>query len=302
MLPNPFEELSQDERRLAITQIAKNGEDAYQEALSELRAILRQHDPLLVLSQMSYYGLTTPVYEGNGVTNVDSDSVIFPFHVELLQAFTLQMTSSELSSEPVNPHVLQRVWEQIQALCDAHRFRRLDASQVGLSEDQQTVAFAQELIRGATEAVRNWGYHSQVKRIARGLYSAFDAQLTDARGFSASDVLRVFEAILTVAETRQTAHRETILTVMKSAGTDKRRLVEVYYEAIGLGREEAEEFVQFIDPEQTPLETLRAMLLGHFDLRLPDAFTFRSSDLAVSTPRATRSPPSSTSTRLQWGH
>ena len=58
---DPLEGLSHDQRRLAIEEIARNSEEKYQETLSELRAILRRQNPILVLSYMSYYGLIVAV-------------------------------------------------------------------------------------------------------------------------------------------------------------------------------------------------------------------------------------------------
>ena len=83
MFRNPFEGLSHEQRRLAIEEIAKISEKKYQETLSELRAMLQRHNPLLVLSHMSYYGLTVAVDETSGVTKLDRDYEIFPFHVEI---------------------------------------------------------------------------------------------------------------------------------------------------------------------------------------------------------------------------
>ena len=78
---------------LAIEGIAKDSEEKYQGALSELRAILRGHNPLLVLSHNSFYGLSVAVSETTGVTKLDNDYDILPFHIEILQALLLQIAS-----------------------------------------------------------------------------------------------------------------------------------------------------------------------------------------------------------------
>ena len=240
MLRNPFEALSDDQRRSAIEGIAKNSEEKYQGVLSELRAILRRHNPLLVLSHMSSYGLSVAVDETTGVTKLDSDYEIFPFHVEILQALLLQIAPDELSGEPFRPHVLTQVWDQVKTLCDTQNFRQLNPAGMHLPDDEMAIALVQHLMRGATQAVRNWGYHSQIKRFARELYCPFDAQLLEARGFSASDVLDVFEAIVTEVESKHTVHRETLVNLFRSSGTNGRLLVETYHELIGLEKEKAE--------------------------------------------------------------
>ena len=180
--PNPFAGLSDDQRRLAIEELAKKSEVQYQEALSDLRKILRRHNPLLLLSIMTSYGLGAPVDKTTGVTKLDSDFEIYPFHVEILQALSLQIEPADLSGAPFGPDVSTQVCEKIKTLCVAQNFRRFDPDGADLPDDEKTVALAQQLIRGATQAVRNWGYHSQIKRIAREFYCPLDAQLLEARG------------------------------------------------------------------------------------------------------------------------
>ena len=68
MHPNPFEGLSDDERRQAIEEIAKKSDERYQESLTDLRALLQRVHPLLALSHMSCYGLSAGVSETAGVT------------------------------------------------------------------------------------------------------------------------------------------------------------------------------------------------------------------------------------------
>lgn len=280
MLRNPFEDLSHEQRRLVIEGIARNSEKEYQKALSELRAILRRHHPLLLLSQMSYYGLSVAVDENSGVTKLDSDCEIFPFHVEMLLALSLQIVPNELSGDPFRPEVLTQVRDLVTTLCNAHNIRQFDPGGVDLPDDEKTVALAQLLMRGATQAVRNWGYHSQIKRIARELYRPFDAQLLEARRFSVSDVIDVFEAIVVEVESRQTAHRRTLVDLFRSSGTESGLLVENYHELLGLDREKAERFIEHVNAEQTPLDMVRTMIIAHYDLRLPSVYTLLASELA----------------------
>ena len=264
-----------------IEEIATNSEEQYQEALSELRALLRRHHPLLVLSQMSFYGLSVAVNETTGLTKLDSDHQMFPYHVEILQGLLLQIPPDELSSKPLGPQVLTQVWGQVQTLCDAHNFRQFDPGGALLRDDQMAVALVQEFMRGATRAVRNWGYHAQVKRIARELYCPFDAQLLEARGFSASDILDVFETMVTQVEYRQTHHLHTLADLFRSSGTNGRALVYNYHELIGLAEEKAEQFVKDLNVENMPLDQIRTMIIAHYDLRLLEVYTFLLADLAA---------------------
>ena len=282
VFPNPLEGLSDDQRRLAIEEIAKKSDEKYHESLSDLRATLRRNNPLLVLSHMSCYGLSVGVDEIAGVTKLDSDCEILPFHVEILQALSLQIEPRDLSGEPFGPDVLMEVWNNVKTLCDAQNFRRLDPKGMDLPDDEKAVALAQELMRGATQALRNWGHHSQIKRIARELYSQFDARLVEAREFSASNVFDVFDAMVAEVESRQTAHIKSLAGVFETSGTDRRLLVENYHAMIGLGKEQAKRFVEQVNVEEVPLDGVRAMVIAHFGLRLPDVYTFLAAELAES--------------------
>ena len=280
MIPDLFEGLSDDQRSLMIEEIAKRNDEKYQEALSILRVILRQSNPLLLLSQMSYYGLRVSVDETDGITKLDSDYQILPFHVEILQALYLQIEPSELSVKLVNRDMLRQVWISVKTLCDSHYFRRFNSTDVDLPEDKKIITLAQELMRGATQGIRNWGYRSQVRRIARELYRSFDTSLLEVRGFSGSDVLDVFEAIVTDVETRQTTHYTAFAGVLISSGTDRRRLVENYHALIGLGKEEVKRFVEHVNVEEMPLDDVCTIVKHHYDLRLLDVYTFLAAELA----------------------
>ena len=279
-IDNPFEGLSQDQRRQAIEEFVRGSEENYQEVLSDLRTILRRYHPLLILSQISCYGLNAVVNETTGMTQIDSDSEIFPFHIEIFQALSLQIDPNELSGESFGPDVLMHVWEKIKTLCDAHVLRKFDPAGVELSDDEKSVALAQNLIRGTTERIRNWGYQSQVKRIARELYQPFDSQLLETKDFSTSDIINVFEKMITEVEARQTVHRKTLIELFISSETDKRLLVENYHVLIGQKKEEAERFVKLLNVENIPLEAVRSMIMAHYDLRLPRVYTFLVNELA----------------------
>ncbi|MCY4060278.1 MAG: hypothetical protein OXG44_20035, partial [Gammaproteobacteria bacterium] len=189
---------------------------------------------------------------------------------------------TDLSGEPFGPDVPTQVRERIKTLCDAHNFRRLAPDGADLPDDEKTVALAQQLIRANTQAVRNWGYHSQIKAIARELYCPFDTQLLRARGFSASDVLNVFEKIVTETESRQTARHQKLADLLRSSGSDPRLLAKNYHALIGLESEDAERFVERLNVDELPFDVVWSMVLSHYDLRLPAACTFSASDLAAS--------------------
>ena len=281
-LPVPFEGLNHDQRQQEIRIIAGKSKEKYQEALSELREILQRNCPLQVLSHMSYYGLVVPVDEITGITKLDSENKISLFHIEFLQALSLQVAPAELSYEPVRPDVLQQVWDKVRVLGDAQLFRQLCPKGLDLTEEEKAIELAQNLMRGVTQVVRNWGYHSQIKRIARELYHPLDSQLLEVRGFSSTDVIDVFDAILIDTLTKHNTHYNTIRKLRISSGEDKSLLVENYHELIGLEHEDAERFLELPGLEETSLDTVCCVLMAHYDIRLPLVYTFLASNVAES--------------------
>lgn len=279
--PNPFRDLSDDQRRDLVKGLATKGEQQYQEALSRLRDLLQRYDATLLLSYVSAYGLSVAVSEATGVSNSEGNLQLFPFHAEILQALSLQTPRDDLSFRPFHPNVPDQLWEDIKTLCEAQHLRRFNPDGIALPEDQQAVALAQQLIRGATQNIRNWGYPSQIKRIARELYRPFDGPLSAARGFSASNVIDVFEAMVQQVESRQTRRMKILADVFGSSAKDARALVHNYHETIGLGADDAARFLQHMQAQRISPDAVRAMLLAHYDsTRLPELYTFRPSDFA----------------------
>ena len=280
--PHPFEGLSDDQRRLAIQEITKNSEKQYQEALSDLRKILHQYDPLLVLSLMSYYALSVPVDKITGVTKLESDYDILPFHIEILQALVLQMKNCDLSSELFSPDILEQVRSHLKKLGDAHGIRKLNTTDIDLPDDEKAVKLVQKLMRDTTRVIRNWGYFSQVKRIVCELYSPFDAKLLRTYGFSISDVINIFDTILSDVESKWTTHRQTLEHLFRASEKDKEMLVKNYHFLIGHGKEEADQFIRNFNIENMFWEAIATLIISHYDLRLSGLYTVSSSDLAQS--------------------
>ncbi|MCY4332224.1 MAG: hypothetical protein OXC96_06950 [Cyanobacteria bacterium MAG CAR1_bin_15] len=283
VVPNPFEGLNADQRRLAVQEITKNAEQEYQESLSALRRILRRYNPLLVLSFMSYYGLSTDVDRVTGVTKLESDLDILPSHIEILQALYLQIKANDLSYEPFRLEILEKIHNYVKQLSRAYSLRQLDSDSINLSDDKKAVKFIQRLMRDTTRVVRNWGHFSQVKRIVRELYSQFDAKLLEIRGFSVSDVINVFDIILSTAESRITTHRNTLADLFRTSGTDRQLLVKNYHSLIGSDKKETDRWIQQFNVKNFSLDDIYFIIISNYIyLRSSDVFTFSSFNLAQS--------------------
>ena len=68
--------------------------------------------------------------------------------------------------------------------------------------------------------------------------------------------------------------------LIRKHGQDKIRLVTEYGALIGFENEETEQYVEYIETEDLPLAGVHAMLVAHYNLRLPSLYTFNTVELA----------------------
>jgi hypothetical protein len=276
-LNNPFGHLSDDERAQAIQAIAERSEEVYGESLKKLIESVQQYDPVILLSIIASYSLSVTVND-NGVQGSDSELLLYQSHVEFLQALMLQIELEQLEHEAFGPDVVQEAIDALVKLMQARNFRQMSSSDDGLSDDERAVRLIQQWMRGNTQMVRNWGYFSQVRTIGRELYAQFDDELTRAYGFSASNVIDVFHALIDEIERRQTNRFTTLSQLARLK--DKRQLVQEYHRSLDLLDEQAQHFIDSVDIASISLETLFLMLVSHFDLRAPELYTILSHEVA----------------------
>ena len=280
MIHDPFEHLSDEQRRLVMTDLVENNEKNYRESLATLRSLLRRCDPLQVLSQITLHSLFVPVDKNSGVTTRDIDRSIYQFHVEVLQALVLQIDFHEISREPCEDGITSQIVQHLMTLCSAHNIRQFNVAGPDLPKSEKSVSLAQHLMRGTTQAVRNWGNHSQVKRIARELYCPFDERLLAARKFTVSDVINVFETMVVEVEARQLSHIRSLTNLFSVCRNDGCLLIKKYHEMIGLDVRESERIVESVKRERIPIEGVRAMITSNHNKQLINVYTISASELA----------------------
>ena len=267
---NPFGGLNDSQRHLMIEEVAKNSNERYQDALSNLRTRLRQHHPLLILSYTVSYG-------GKG---------LLQSHIEMLQALLLQINEPNIQHyKLLEPDTLKQIWGNLKTLLNENSFRSLSPVDLDLPDNEISILLAQRHIRHNTQITRNWGYHFQVKNIVRELYQPFDAQLMQHRGFSASSTFDIFETIDAEIEIRRADYIQNVQTLenLEVHNTDKHQMIENYRILADINKEETEQLFEDTNIEETSIETLHNMLLSHYDWLLPSIYIFNVSELAEST-------------------
>lgn len=277
MMENPLSGITGEQRKELISKLGKNGQEKIVEIFEYFDELLRKYDPLTLMSILSGYGLTIRAGDG-GVQSKESSGGLNQAHLELIQALALQIPEEELGCHPVTPDIVQEAWEKLIDLSHAFSFSRMNVEILESSNTDAAINQIQELIRGNTQMVRNWGFHSQVVTISKEIYSYFDELIINKFGFSASNAIDIFKEITDLFEGRLTKRLHT-LRALKSIKKPIDMLVK-YHELIGQGKEEADRFAENIDINKISHKNLFFMLLSHYDLRMSDSYLISSDEIS----------------------
>jgi hypothetical protein len=154
----------------------------------------------------------------------------------------------------------------------------MNSSLLQAKKEDKAVREIQELIRGHSQSVRNWGYFSQVNMISKELYSYFDPMLTQSIGVSATNIIDTFLFMIDSFEESLT-ERWNALKELKRIKKPK-ELVYKYYELIDQGVDEAEIFIEEFNVAQQSCKNIFIMLLSHYDLRMADNYLFNAEQIS----------------------
>lgn len=277
MMNNPFKDFTDEQRKELILEVSQKSKKSLTEILEFLDNTFRNYDPLILISIFSSYYLTVGI-GNNGVNTKESPNTLNQSHVELVQALILQIPENELGQLPPTPDIVQETKDKLITLGEAFKFSRMNEEQLNASKTDIAINKIQEWFRLHTQMVRNWGFHSQILNISKEIYSHFDQSIIKELGFSASNVIDIFEIMLTLTEER-VSQRMRVLTEIKSQKIPYKMLVK-YYEVIGLDKNNADEFANSERFKKMSSEQLFFMLLSHFDLKLPEYYIFDSDEIS----------------------
>lgn len=196
-LPNPFAKLSEEERKIVISEIASNSRNDLQSCIKRLNEAIRRYNPIAITAAISITQLTKPV-KASGVDS-SSNLKFLPSHLEFFQALILTVPVMELGREDPTQDIVQEAIDDLIKLFTAFSLSRYD-NLLEANEAQRAALSIQERLRAATQFVRNWGVHSKVIEISKGLYQKFDPQFASRYGFGISEAISVFQALLSQFE------------------------------------------------------------------------------------------------------
>lgn len=286
MFKSPFSDLTEAERKVLISDISIKSRDKVTKLLDVVSEVLRKYDPITLLSILSGYGLTVGAGE-QGVQSAESPERLGQADVELFQALVLQVPEAEKGTLPPTPDVISKMWEDLKALGQAFSFSRLSPEKIDDSETEQAISTIQEFIRGHTQSVRNWGYHSQIVNISTELYSYFDDVIQEKLGFTATSAISAFKSLLDDLEEKFTK-RLLFLRDLKST-KDIGEMVRLYYEMTNQDVGEADNLVR--EFKRRKLSALDAFhfIRSHYDILMDDLFLIDLGSLAHRTNLSQRS-------------
>lgn len=274
---HPISGIPPDVLRSHFIQYARESTVVFQESLTEIQKILREVDPLSLISQLSTYGLSMGLGDDGKISSWSNNKGFGQANVEFIQALSLQLFPEELGSDIVSPDVVQRCFDNLPKLSEAFAARRMVALEQERSEQEKSVLLLQEHLRLHTQAVRNWGYADKVIRILSGLATYFDTEFLVQLGVSATQILEIFQYLLERSERHGNIRYQKLKMVFehKTIGG----MVRTYNELFECDREGEAEFVEDLRRRGVPVDQLKFMLLTHCDLRLREMYTFTSAEI-----------------------
>ena len=280
IISNPYYGKNINQLWSTFQKTSKTNEETYQNTLSELMAELEGKNPLHVFTHVANYGLhfnLTKIFK-----KFDSDDVTIPFHIETLQALLLQISPEKISRELFSPEKIGQVRDQLKKLCINQIYRHFNPSILHLTEEEKTIEVVRFIMIVNKIYIRNWCHHSQVKRLARELYCHFDEKLFEARKFSVSDIINVFEALYFGFHSKLTDHNDEISNLFKMSDNDAYKIVKKYHGLADSKEGESEQFNnEFNEQNVSRIEAI-TYIVGYHYLQLPKVFTFQVAEIAKS--------------------
>lgn len=275
-MPRLFrDDLTDDERRDAITAMAKSFSDSRDEAFATISRFVSTFAPLHALSVLAAYGLSIDVTkDGVRASEAKSDKM-HQDHVELMQAFVLQTTAGDWSSQPPRPPDTQELWDALIEFghgFDLSRMRPLD-----MENESDALAMLQEKIRGNTRAVRNWGYYHQVKDIGHRLLAPLDEKLRSILGFAGTELIAVLDSLVRANEERVNEHRRKFFGAIGKPSVAE--IVSAYAEA--MPEADCIGLLDYFARNNFSLQQAKALLLAHSELALEDCFTHEAGEVSA---------------------
>lgn len=278
-MENTLKGLSKEEKKSFLQNLKKNSEKIYKEHLEKICSILRNKNFFTILANLSSYCLT----EGVGDYNVahKNEPIINQVHVEIIQALILKIPDKDIKFEYTDAEDIQLLIDSIYWLKKSHHFKNFNIDLDNINSKESNITKLLNETRGNTLNVRNWGYHSQMKRLTSELYSFFDEMFLEKHGFKIDNIIAIFTGMLDIIESKLTARLKTLSDIRQVNDIDK--IIDKFSKLLQLGQDEVEDIIQDIKSNNVSLENVFLYFVSIHDQNLHLNYLFSAEELSKIT-------------------
>ena len=275
---HPFENFSINEKKIALDEIGKVNLLDYQNSLLELRKILGEYNPIVILSYLSDYGLTIGAGD-EGIDNTSKRQIEQP-HIEICQALILQIEPEKLNKKTPSFEVFQNIIDLLEKLLLSNQLKNSSSNTLDLEKKDFSINAIREEVIAHTQYVRNWGNFSQLNTITSELYQKFDKKLLEIYHFQSSHIIDFFNYLVKEIGENATKKFKLFREVKQQVTTEE--MVYIYHNFIDENKEDAEKLIQFLSRNKiVEKEDIFVVLYHHYvDTRLSSSFIFNINNVA----------------------
>ena len=282
-LPSPFQGLSQNQSTELLQKLGDKYSEKFEDTYRELQEKILGFDPILLLSSFSFYGLSVPI---GSDPELSQAYPILQLHVELLQALILQHRSEKYPFKPILPQDFTMLCKLVQEVTQSFHMRRFKTFESSIPDEQIQRLRTIENMRMHTQAIRNWGYPHQVKRIVSEIFSPLENEIQKLTGIKIKDLLVMFTNLSQLAEDRLNNHLDFVRPIARSKTIAL--AVERYHHSFSGIKNSPEQLIELAKENSWDLPQFKTMLICHSDLRLSDIYTFKLEDFLIAYPGEVR--------------
>jgi len=275
---SPFADVPRKELIEGLIEVGMSYQEDYSSALARVRHLIRSFDVLQIIASLSVYGLFGGVTEHETLTSSYKEEFL-QSHVELVQALALQIPEIELSSTPATPNIIQELFELLPKLGQAFHLRRLATVKEKSSTQEQHQKALQEHLRIHTQAVRNWGYSTQVIAMTKRLLEPLNPYFQESLSIAPTEIIDIFDHLIRRTEQRVTERFQKYKKVFTAPRIET--MIEEYYKVNTHITSDPEDLIEYVLENKFSREQVMSYILSHSDLLLSCSLTFSVEEISA---------------------
>ncbi len=274
---HPLNAVDKDVLREFFSDLGKKKTGDFPALINKMTTLLSHIDPIGILATTSSYALQVGVSRSGIQKRIGSLAKINQHHIEIIQAFALSLPRARWGTKAPLPRDIQDAFDLSEEVSNAF-FQRRYPEEIDLSDKLgNEIRSLQEGLRLHTQIVRNWGYFSHVVRIIRDLYSNFDDYAKNNIGLTIVEIVELMVLIIREVEKRSSDRRRLLHRVLRERNPKK--MMRAYNKINPHFTGSADETIRALSHLIHDRRHVASFILSHWDLTLPNAFTFKLDDL-----------------------